>query len=279
MRERGIFLSARLRMLAGMVTPGNRIVDVGCDHGYLSIYLVQTGICPGAVGMDLREGPLSAARAHVEEYGLGDYIDLRLSDGLAEYVPGEAQTMICAGMGGRLMEKILTQGMEKAGEMKELILQPQSELSGFRSFLRSSGFDIVREEALREDGKFYFAMKVVPGGKRPENAADAAGDACPEKGKAAGISSGSGGKRGGSPGRARESEENRELYDLYGELLLKARHPVLEEYLRRQEKALKSLAVSLGAAAGKSLSEKAFFRHQEVLKELEQNQKALAFYT
>lgn len=263
-------------MLADMVTPGNRIVDVGCDHGFLSIYLVRAGICPKAVGMDLREGPLSAARAHVEEYGLGDYIDLRLSDGLAEYVPGEAQTMICAGMGGRLMEKILRQGMEKAGEMKELILQPQSEISGFRSFLRSFGFGIVREEALREEGKFYFAMKAVPGDKSQKKAADAAGDVRPEKGKAA---DGSGGKGDGAPGWCREQEENRELYDLYGELLLKARHPVLEEYLRCQEKALKNLAVSLDAAAGNSLSEKAGIRRREVMKELERNQKALLFFT
>lgn len=230
-------------MLADMVTPGNRIVDVGCDHGFLSIYLVQAGLSPRAVAMDVREGPLAAAKAHVEEYGLGDYIEVRLSDGLAEYVPGEADAMVCAGMGGRLMERILKAGMEKARGMKELILQPQSELAEFRRFLRSSGFEIVQEEALKEDGKFYFAMKAVYGDRYPE-----------------------------------EKENVRDLYDLYGKLLLIGRHSVLEEYLRRQEKVLKNLSASLEAAAGDASSEKARLRREEVLMELEQNRRALTFF-
>ncbi len=162
-QERGIVLSGRLQMLADMVTPGNIPADVGCDHGFLSIYLVEEGICPRAVAMDVREGPLLAAEKHVRESGLGDYISLRLSDGLAECRAGEADTLICAGMGGRLMERILTEGMEKAAGMKELILQPQSELAQFRAFLRKAGFSVVREEAVLEEGKFYFAMKAVYG--------------------------------------------------------------------------------------------------------------------
>ena len=289
-------MSERLRMLAGMVTSGNRIADIGCDHGFLSIYLVREGLCPGAVGMDLREGPLAAARAHVEEYGLGDYIELRLSDGLAEYVPGEADTMICAGMGGRLMERILTREMEKAREMKELILQPQSELQAFRRFLRNSGFEVIQEDALREDGKFYFAMKARYGGRGPKEAGNAAG----ESGEGAAGS----GRRGNrkeardaigesregtaEPGAIREpkpgggpeeSSELQALYDTYGRLLLTGRHPVLEEYLHRQESALKSLAAALEAGEGGTISEKARCRRREVLKELERNQRALLFFT
>ena len=123
-----VALSGRLRMLADMVTPGSRLVDVGCDHGFLSIYLVQEGACPAALAMDVREGPLAAARRHVEAYRLGDYIALRLSDGLAAYRAGEAEALVCAGMGGRLMERILREGMDLARGMRELILQPQSEL-------------------------------------------------------------------------------------------------------------------------------------------------------
>ena len=257
-------MSERLRMLAGMVTPGNRVADIGCDHGFLSIYLVREGLCPGAVGMDLREGPLAAARAHVEEYGLGDYIELRLSDGLAEYVPGEADTMICAGMGGRQMEGILTRGMEKAREMKELILQPQSELPSFRRFLRNAGFEIVREEALREGGKYYFAMKARYTGECRKEAGGGLGGSVEEIGEAK---------------QSREPEELQELYDTYGRLLLTGRHPVLEEYLHRQESALKSLTAALEAGEGGTVSEKARIRRREVMKELERNQKALLYYS
>ena len=266
-------MSERLRMLAGMVTPGNRIADIGCDHGFLSIYLVREGLCPGAVGMDLREGPLAAARAHVEEYGLGDYIELRLSDGLEKYVPGEADTMICAGMGGRLMERILSREMEKAREMKELILQPQSELQAFRRFLRNSGFEMIQEEALREDGKFYFAMKARYEGRGPKEAGNAAGESGEGAAEPDAIQEP---KPGGGP---EESSELQALYDTYGRLLLTGRHPVLEEYLHRQESALKSLAAALEAGEGGTISEKARCRRREVLKELERNQRALLFFT
>ena len=156
-------LSGRLRMLADMVTPGSRLVDVGCDHGFLSIYLVQEGACPTALAMDVREGPLAAAKRHVEAYGLGEYITLRLSDGLGAYRAGEAEALVCAGIGGRLMERILREGMDLAWGMREVILQPQSEIPQFRAFLREAGFGIVQEDAIREDGKYYFAMKARPG--------------------------------------------------------------------------------------------------------------------
>ena len=158
-----VALSGRLRMLADMVTPGSRLVDVGCDHGFLSIYLVQEGACPTVLAMDVREGPLAAAKRHVEAYGLGEYITLRLSDGLGAYRAGEAEALVCAGMGGRLMERILREGMDLAWGMREVILQPQSEIPQFRAFLREAGFGIVQEDAIREDGKYYFAMKARPG--------------------------------------------------------------------------------------------------------------------
>ena len=158
-----VSLSKRLRMLADMVTPGNRVADVGCDHGFLSIYLVQAGICPAALAMDVRTGPLEAAKGHVAACGLGSYIEVRLSDGLSACGAGEADAVVCAGMGGRLMERILTEGMDRARQMRELILQPQSEIPQFRAFLREAGFAVVQEDAVFEEGKYYFAMKAAYG--------------------------------------------------------------------------------------------------------------------
>lgn len=236
-------LSRRLQMLADMVTPGNRLVDVGCDHGYLAIYLVQTGICPGAIGMDVREGPLAAARRHVEEAGLEDYIDVRLSDGLAGCGAGEADTLVCAGMGGRLMERILRTDMEKAGQLRELILQPQSELPRFRAFLRKAGFAVVQEDAVCEEGKYYFAMKAVCRDRRKED-----------------------------PGGAQR--ESYDLYDMFGELLLRDRYPVLLGYLEHRRKYILQLLASLTASG----SGKARGRLAEVRRELEQTEEALETY-
>lgn len=160
---RTAMLSERLKTVAGMVTVGNRVCDVGCDHGFVPIYLVQQGKSPRVLAMDLREGPLRAAREHVAAYSLGERIETRLSDGLHNYNIGEADTLICAGMGGALMQRILAQEKEKAASFQELILQPQSEIEQFRKFLRENGYRILDEEILLEEGKFYQVIRAVPG--------------------------------------------------------------------------------------------------------------------
>mgnify|MGYP002140913786 CR=1 FL=1 len=151
----------RLRAIAGMVTKGNRLADVGCDHGYLSIWLVSEKTVPSAIAMDVRPGPLSRARENITRYGLEDYIETRLSDGLAKLEPGEGDTLVIAGMGGPLMERILKDGAKVREGFQELILQPQSDLPHFRHFLAEIGWEIVSEEMIKEDGKFYPMMKAV----------------------------------------------------------------------------------------------------------------------
>lgn len=256
-----VVLSERLRMLADMVTAGSRVADVGCDHGFLSIWLVQAGVSCGGLAMDVRKGPLAAARKNIETYGVGDYIETRLSDGLRGCGAGEADTLVCAGMGGRLMERILAESMEKARGFKELILQPQSELEEFRFFLRREGFAVLREEAVREDGKFYFAMKAAygtAGGKDGQKAGAALTAAFGEKGC----------------GEARMQR----ICDRFGERLLTAKHPVLLQYLMWRRKCLEQLADSLEAGVGPETgSERQRLRLQEILLELSDVEYALAF--
>ena len=154
-------LSARLEAVAGMVTKDNRVCDVGCDHGYISIYLVRNGISPYVYAMDVNKGPLERAAEHIAMYGLNDKIETILSDGLSALGNRESDTLICAGMGGKLVIKILTEGMDKVCKMKELILQPQSEIHLVRAFLREQGFYIDREDMVYEDGKYYPMMHVL----------------------------------------------------------------------------------------------------------------------
>lgn len=158
---RPVTLSERLRTVADMVTEGNRVCDVGCDHGFVPIYLIQQKISPKVLAMDLRKGPLRAAREHVAAYGLEEKIETRLSDGLHNYKNGEADTLVCAGMGGGLMMRILSEDREKTASFQELILQPQSEIEKFRRFLRESGLRILDENILEEDGKFYQVIRAV----------------------------------------------------------------------------------------------------------------------
>lgn len=271
-------------MLADMVSPGGIVADVGCDHGYLSIWLVQTGTCAGALAMDVRKGPLGAAAEHVKECRLEGYIETRLSDGLQSMEAGEADTLVLAGMGGRLMSRILTEGEDKLKAFRELILQPQSELMEFRRFLRRMGLETVQEAAVAEEGKYYFAMKAVwpePGRETAagEPAADrsqaadegltAGREQTPDRSQAADESRAADGKQapnreqaaaGGltagreqAPDRSRAAdrgptEQEARVWDKYGRGLIRQGNPVLLEYLRREKGKLEEIAGQLSGA-------------------------------
>nr|WP_297766506.1 class I SAM-dependent methyltransferase [uncultured Butyrivibrio sp.] len=142
------------------------VADVGCDHGYVSIYLLQSGIAKGAIAMDVRKGPLSGAYDNIREYGLDGLIETRLSDGLKELSAGEANTLIVAGMGGKLMMRILDEGDPGMLGISQGILQPQSDIDEFRAYIRNKGYIIADEKVLLDDGKFYFPMRVVFGDER-----------------------------------------------------------------------------------------------------------------
>lgn len=153
-------LSNRLQAVAEMVTPGNRVADIGCDHAYTSIYLLTNSISPYVVAMDINQGPLDGAKENVEKYGVEDKISIRKSDGLKLLHPGEVDTILIAGMGGRLMLQILTSHMEIVSAAKELVLQPQSEVYFVRKTLIELGYIIIEENMLKEDGKYYVIMKL-----------------------------------------------------------------------------------------------------------------------
>ena len=152
-------ISNRLKTVADMVPEGSKIADVGTDHGFVPIYLALSHRIEHAIAMDVRKGPLERATTHVKEYGLNDVIETRLSDGLEKLDQGEADTMICAGMGGPLMQRILESNPPRRFGLKTLVLEPQSEIMNFRIFLRENGYEIKKEDFLLEDGKYYPVIK------------------------------------------------------------------------------------------------------------------------
>lgn len=156
-------LSKRMALLASKVTEGNRLADVGTDHGYIPIALVQEKKIPSAIAMDVNIGPLNRAQEHIQAYGLDTYIETRLSDGLAKLRPGEADTVLIAGMGGPLTVRILSEGMHCLDSVKELILQPQSDIQQVRAYLCAHQYRIVEEDIVLDEGKYYPMMKVVHG--------------------------------------------------------------------------------------------------------------------
>ena len=156
-----ITLSERLLACTGFVAKGDRVADIGCDHGYLGIYLLQNNIASSMIEADINEGPLQSALHNAHKYGVADKMRFYLSDGVKN-IPRDFDTMVCAGMGADTMMSIIHHAYEWLADPKyRLILQCQSKRPDLRQWLYDKGFRINRE-TLAKDGKFvYSIMEVV----------------------------------------------------------------------------------------------------------------------
>ena len=152
-------LSTRLLACAGFVNKGDRVADIGCDHGYLSIHLLQNGIASSVIASDVAEGPLDSAVRNARKYGVQDNIQFYLSDGVRN-IPRDFDTLICAGMGGDTMIHILESAPWLRSEQYRLILQCQSKRPELRKWLYEHGFAVSRE-TLAQDGKFYYPVMEI----------------------------------------------------------------------------------------------------------------------
>lgn len=235
-----IKISERLQVAASMICEGNRLADVGTDHGYVPIYLLQQKRIPSAIAMDINLGPLERAKEHIRLYQLEEYIQTRLSDGVEALLPGEADSILIAGMGGGLIIHILEDGEAICQEASELILQPQSELCRVRKFLDEHGYVVDAEEMVLEEGKYYPMMRV-------HYDANACG----------------------------QLTEKKQVAYQYGEKLLAMRHPVLQQYLHWEKEIQEQILHKL---KGQSQTEQIAERVHEVEETLRINEEALTYY-
>ncbi|MDE6887396.1 MAG: class I SAM-dependent methyltransferase [Eubacterium sp.] len=232
-------LSKRLQAAADFVTEGSRVADIGTDHGFLPIYLVQSGKCQRVIAMDIKAGPLERAREHIAAAGLGSSIQTRLSDGLRELGESEADSAVIAGMGGLTVIHILEQGQKQLRQLKELVLEPQSDIAKVRRFLREHKLEIDRETIVQEAGKFYPMMHIPirhTDGHTDIKKAGVVQENIPQAPDMRRMEPAAGYKilleRFGDAARVQE------VLDQYGECLVFARrrHPVFMELLERDAK-------------------------------------------
>lgn len=160
-------ISKRLLCCASMVQSGARVADIGTDHGYLGIYLLQTGAARHVIACDLRKDPLENARRNAKLFGVDGEMELRLSDGLEKIRPDEVDTVVMAGMGGDLIQKILSQCPWRKREGLQFILQPQSAGNVLRRWLCEDGFEIQREEPVQDGHFLYTVMDIRQGEPAP----------------------------------------------------------------------------------------------------------------
>ena len=152
-------LSARLRACCNYIPKGTRVADVGTDHGYLGIWLLQQGIASSVIASDIVPGPLSAAERNVEKYGFTDKMKCYLSDGV-QSIPRDFDVLVCAGMGGDTMIHILESAPWLKSSQYRLVLQCQSKTPMLRRWLSEQGWRITEESVLR-DGRFLYTIMEV----------------------------------------------------------------------------------------------------------------------
>lgn len=152
-------LSPRLQVCAGFVAPGDRVADIGCDHGYLSIHLLTQGIAKTVIASDINEMPLQSAVRNAEKFGVRDRISFYLSDGVTN-IPRDFDTLVCAGMGADTMVSILEAAPWLRSKQYRLILQCQSKTPLLRKYLSEQGWRITEETVVR-DGRFLYTVMEV----------------------------------------------------------------------------------------------------------------------
>ncbi len=213
-------LSDRLETVLSFVACEGTAADIGTDHGYVPIELVRRKLVKRALAMDVQKGPLSRAEKNVKAAGLEEKIETRLSDGLNKLRPGEAETVIIAGMGGELLIHILEQGERMWESVNQWVCSPHSEIPKVRRWLWEHKFPIVRESMVYEEEKYYTILDV----RNPKT----------------------------WDGPAFPGEDFRKQFR-YGEFLLKERAPVFIRYLEEEEGKLLALSETLRAQADTSM--------------------------
>ncbi|HEY8422537.1 MAG TPA: class I SAM-dependent methyltransferase [Thermoclostridium sp.] len=154
-----VSVRSRLLKIASMAGKCKKPADIGTDHAYVPIYMVQSGMCSSAVATDIRKGPLQKARKNIEKYQLSERIDLRLGEGMKPIKENECDVFIIAGMGGVVITEILEESIEKAKKADALILQPAYYDEVLREYLLKEGFCIETESLVRDEGRIYTVIR------------------------------------------------------------------------------------------------------------------------
>lgn len=194
-------LSKRLQKIVDFVPKDTKVCDIGTDHGYIPVYLIKSHISKQVIATDISKGSLDKIIDLVEKEKLEDSIDMRLGDGLDIISPHEVETLIIAGMGGILISEILEKDKDITRTIKNFIFQPMVGVEELRKYLTENNFQIVDEELVFEDGKYYEIIFAREG----------------------------------------EQEIKKDIYYEISEILIKKGHPLLESFVEYKKNKLKNI--------------------------------------
>ena len=228
-------LDKRLQAVASLVPQGSCFADIGTDHAYLPVWLLEQGVIASAVAGDIAAGPCQAAQTTVAMHGAASSIAVRQGSGLAVLSPGEADCIAICGMGGSTIISILAADMAVAKGAQRLLLQPMAGAAALRRWLVAQGWCITREELVDDEPHFYEIICAERAEKYAARASDA-GEQCYS-----------------------------EVEYLVGPALLRDGHPLLAKHIARQQASLQELLTNMA----RSERAKASAKYQEAQKLLQ----------
>lgn len=166
-------LSPRLSKVYEMLPQSECIADIGTDHAYIPIHLIEEDKAKRVIACDIHCGPAKRALRNIEKYEFSDRIEVRVGAGLEPLKKGEVNGIIAAGMGGLMIIDILKENPQKSHALQWMVLQPQNHASDLRIWLAENGYRIIQEELALESVQLYEMMMAVPGGMPPITALEA----------------------------------------------------------------------------------------------------------
>lgn len=155
-------LSDRLQAIANFIPKNSLVGDIGTDHGYIPMYLIENGISKKVIASDVSQGSLNKTISYIDDLKYNEKINARLGDGLECFKPFEIDTVVIAGMGGLLIRDILNKDIKLTNTITNFIFQPMVASNDLREYLINNNFQIVDEDLVKEDDKYYeiiFAKK------------------------------------------------------------------------------------------------------------------------
>lgn len=198
-------LTNRLKLIAEKVDYKANVLDIGTDHGYIPIYLIENKICNYAIASDINDGPLQIAARNIERYNLTDKINIIKSDGLTNVPVNNIDNVIIAGMGSYQIINILKEGKEKIKNINKIIIQPMQYIEILRKWLNLNNFTVIDEELVKEDNKIYNVIVVKEG----------------------------------------KQNIDKEIYYYIGKKLVENKDPLLKEFLEKKIKKYRDITINL----------------------------------
>ena len=147
-------INNRLKRLSSYIEDNSSLIDVGCDHALLGIYLVENKKNIKVIASDINEGPLKKAKDNIDKYDLNDSIKVKKGDGLST-IEDNIDTIVISGMGGLNIVDILKKDKDKLGNIKRMVLSPNNFHKEVRETTLELGYKIICEEIVSDKNKYY----------------------------------------------------------------------------------------------------------------------------